>query len=335
MENEAFALQEEIERRRNAEKEIKARGILNTPKKVVGNNRELKETKIAVFSATIFHSFWGSSCGDWLYIQAKGSYGGIALMWNYDQFEILSHKIGEYSISVVFRSKCDSFMWAISGELSNFRLLWNGPWVIGGDFNDVLYSYERLGARLESMNMTDFQSFVFRNSLRDLPLKHVIQSLIPRPTSDHHPVLLESGYVEWGPTPFRFQNHWLNNENLEELIKRWWNSIQPNGYASFRISEKMKFLKARLKVWSKVVYGEISLRIKSLTEEIKLLDDKENLRGTLSDEDGELREANKREISNLISAEESAWRQKSRICWLKEGDRNTKFFHKMASIHRS
>lgn len=40
------------------------------------------------------------------------------------------------------------------------------------------------------------------------------------------------------------------------------------------------------------------------------------------------------EFEALIKQEEERWRQKSRALWLKEGDRNTKVFQRLATAHR-
>ena len=62
-------------------------------------------------------------------------------------------------------------------------------------------------------------------------------------------------------------------------------------------------------------------------------DDKESL-SSLSSEEHSLREVCKAELESVAHSEEVFWRQKSRILWLKEGDNNTKFFHKMANSQR-
>ena len=60
---------------------------------------------------------------------------------------------------------------------------------------------------------------------------------------DHFPILLDGKGLRRGPTPFRFENMWLKEEDFKTVPKTWWEGFNFSGSASFILAEKLKALK--------------------------------------------------------------------------------------------
>jgi hypothetical protein len=255
-----------------------------------------------------------------------------------------------------------SDLWA---ELLDVRLQWPIPWCVFGDFNVVRYPSERRGCSRVSPSMVEFSNFIESQNLVDLPLMggsytwcngaatpsmsridrvlvstewedhypDVVQKLLPKPISDHYPILVEAGGMARGKTSFKFENMWLEAPDFVDKVRAWWSSYPFSGTPSFVLAQKLKALKGDLKVWNKQVFGDVGIKRQQLECKLQFLDGKES-ESSLSDEERLRREECKIELEKVVHMEEVSWRQKSRVLWLKEGDNNTKFFHKMANSHR-
>ena len=53
---------------------------------------------------------------------------------------------------------------------------------------------------------------------------------------------------------------WLKEEGFKDLLRSWWMGFQSKGSFSFTLSEKLKALKANLKIWNGEVFGNVTAR---------------------------------------------------------------------------
>eukprot|EP00253_Pinus_taeda_P034998 PITA_34998 len=102
----------------------------------------------------------------------------------------------------------------------------------------------------------------------------------------------------------------------------------------FLLHKRLKHIKLRLKDWNKNEFGNI-FEVKKVVEDKK----KELNQALIKDGFDKFRNdqvtKHNQDWDNLCKQEEIYWRQKSRVQWLKEGERNTRFFHGSTMVNRS
>jgi exonuclease III len=94
----------------------------------------------------------------WYALPAKGTAGGILVGVNERKLDVIAWKVGSYSVAGILKNCHDNFIWRIvvvygspyeEGklefllELEELLTNWEGPTVIGGDFNIVTSSKEK------------------------------------------------------------------------------------------------------------------------------------------------------------------------------------------------
>ena len=267
-----------------------------------------------------------------------------------------------------------SLLFAIyaSPRLVEQRLLWENletvaslhslPWVIAGNFNEVLMNGDKLGGNaisisralrfqecLNMCNMIDIgfagPRFTWSNhrSLAQLVQERIDRVFVnpvwnnlhpeaavlhlEKTHSDHCPIKLLFNRTQdtSTPRPFRFQPMWLSHPSFPSVVCDAWSSPSTLQQAVMSFSEKAR-------IWNRSHFGNLFQRKNRVLARLKSI--QVSLAASPNTRLINLEKMLRSEFAKVAKLEEEFWAMKSRILWLVEGDRNTSFYHTAALVHR-
>lgn len=303
-------------------------------------------------------------------VDAQGLSGGLALLWknengveikgscnHYIDFEVQCEQIGRWRYTGFYGCPEGSRRRESWNLLRNLASQSQLPWSILGDFNDLMYAHEKRGRRGHSNAMLEG----FRETVNDCQLNDLgftgneftwerfrgseawvqerldrglansqWQHLFPNAevkvlevsTSDHLPLFLELNrmmYVQKARR-FRFENVWIKEEQCSKLVQDSW--LQVEGRS---LINKMEYVCLKLDEWGGGIVQEMKTKIQFYRQQMRKFRSRRDGYGVKKYNDARW------EFLKLLEKKEVYWKQRAKQFWLREGDKNSRFFHKYAS----
>ncbi|CAL2256143.1 unnamed protein product [Prunus armeniaca] len=300
--------------------------------------------------------------------------GGIWLLWNCSNIQLnivacsnqsitamIIQGTSSWILTVVYTHPCHGIRRSLWNCLDGVSSTNNLPWLVTGDFNEIVDDSEKKGGKAAHCN-SGFVDWIGRHHLVDLGffgaeftwckknvhgetlrerldrglcnitwrhkfLEGFVRHL-PRVRSDHCPLLISLNSAQYPHSEFkifRFQAMWMLHQGFKDFVSAIWNNSNGN-----TMCKTISLTKA-LTDWNKEIFGNIFQQKKRLMARL----------------DGTQRYLCKRTVPflvelekkllgdlNVILEQELFWLQNFWNIWLKEGDKNTKFFHLSTIVKR-
>ncbi|XP_060974183.1 uncharacterized protein LOC133039333 [Cannabis sativa] len=303
-------------------------------------------------------------------VDANGHKGGLALLWKYSDgvrflgfshshidIEISTPNLPTWRLTGLYGEPNRSLRFKTWQLITSLHCESQLPWCIIGDINNIGNQSEKKGGRLyPSSLITGFQEVLCNCNLTDMELhghpytwergkgtnnwveirldKALVTSLwldiFPSAvlsncdvsSSDHTPIYLE-------PSPaapaemvyqFRFENAWTREPFCAQIVQACWDKN-----ASLPLHEKISLCSKDLADWGRNLTCNFKKRIRQSKAKIA------SLKGNSDPSSIANFGYEQNNYFEILAQQELYWKQRSKQFWLHSGDKNSKFFHAMAS----
>ncbi|XP_071705245.1 uncharacterized protein [Rutidosis leptorrhynchoides] len=178
----------------------------------------VEETKCKLVKDSWVDYLWGSSNSNYVVKHAAGRSGRMLMIWDSGVFKVNQDVEGEFFIAIkgkLMGFDCETVTVNVYGPHSDEKRKYFGQ--VSMSYCNLImwlgFSAAILMSKLDRFLVSD----VFAQLWEDLSV-----ITLDRKLSDHSPILLRNGRVDFGPKPVRIFDSWLEEKGVDEIISEAW-----------------------------------------------------------------------------------------------------------------